>query len=211
MTGIFVTSLQGQEESFARWEKAISKFEAADKERLPAPGGVLFIGSSSMRRWDLEKYFPDHDYVNRGFGGSQVADSIHFADRIILPYRPKTILLYAGDNDIAAGKSAARVAEDFQLFVKKVHAHLPKARIGFVAIKPSIKRWELVSKMRNANQLIEKQTKTNPLLGYIDIDAPMIGTDGKPRKDLFAEDGLHLNHKGYLLWSSIVKPFIEMK
>jgi lysophospholipase L1-like esterase len=193
-----------------RWEAAIRNFEAQDRKQMPPAGGILFVGSSSIVRWDVEKHFPHLPVINRGFGGSQIADSLHFADRIILPYRPKVIVLYAGDNDIAAGKSPRQVAADYRALVKKVRDALPKVRIVFVAIKPSIRRWHLVDKMREANRLIQAITAKDDRLVYVDVDPPMIGHDGKPRPELFAPDGLHLSAEGYKLWSSLVRPRLTL-
>ncbi|MDB4724495.1 SGNH/GDSL hydrolase family protein [bacterium] len=188
-----------------KWEKAIAKFEAADRKNQPKKGTVLFLGSSSIRGWDLKKWFPDHPYINRGFGGSQISDSIYFFDRLVTPYQPKTIVFYAGDNDISKGKSAKIVSEDFRKFAKLTTQALPQTQILFVAIKPSIKRWNLMNKMRVANQMIADFAKSNPKITFIDIDTPMIGSDGKPRQDLFLKDGLHINAKGYQIWSDRVK------
>ncbi|MBN2296794.1 MAG: hypothetical protein JXM70_30490 [Pirellulales bacterium] len=191
-----------------RWEPAIKKFETLDRKNPPQKEGILFIGSSSIRMWDLDKSFPKLPVINRGFGGSHIADSIHFADRIIFPYRPKTIVLYAGDNDLAAGKSVATVVADYRRFVKTVQAKLPRTRILFVAIKPSIARWKLIDKIRAANKQIQAETEKDKRLLFVDIDAPMIGPDGKPKADLFKKDGLHLNAKGYKLWNKIVGPLL---
>ena len=171
----------------------------------PAKGGVLFVGSSSIRFWDLEKHFPEFEPLNRGFGGSQVADSLHFAERIVLPYEPRIIVMYAGDNDIAAGKSPCEVQKDFQMFVALVHEKLPATRIVYVAIKPSIRRWKLVHKMRAANALILATCIEDEQLEFVDIDTPMIGGDGQPRPELFIQDGLHLSEAGYHLWSELVR------
>ena len=189
-----------------RWEGAIRAFEKADAENPPEKGGVLFIGSSSIRMWDLPRYFPDLAATNRGFGGSQVADSLRYADRILLPYAPRTVVLYAGDNDVAAGKSPEQVADDFRRFVEKVHGRLPDTRVVYIAIKPSLARWKLVEPMRRANRLIHDQTEKSPHLAFVDVDGPMIGADGKPRRELFLDDGLHLNDAGYRLWTSLVRP-----
>lgn len=200
----------GQEQDpFAKWEKAIAQMEESDRKAKPAEGGILFVGSSSIRLWDLHKSFPYDKPLNRGFGGSEIADSTHFAERIIFPHKPKKIFLYAGDNDIAKGKTANIVHEDYLKFVKTVHAKLPDAQIVFIAIKPSIKRWELVGKMRQANSLIEAETKKNAKLFYADTDKPMIGEDGLPRKELFAKDGLHLNEAGYKVWNKVMAPFFK--
>ena len=193
----------------SRWEKYIARFEAADKKQMPQPNGILFIGSSSIRMWKtLEQDFPGLPVINRGFGGSQIADSNHFARRIVHPYKPRQIVFYAGDNDVAAGKSPEKVLTDFQQFVKTVRAKLPKARVSFIAIKPSLSRWKLSGKMAMANSLVRNACSKNKRLDYIDIWQPMLGENGKPRPDLFLRDGLHLNAKGYALWTSIVKPYL---
>ena len=193
----------------SRWEKYIARFEAADKQQLPQPAGVLFIGSSSIRMWKtLEQDFAGLPVINRGFGGSQIADSNHFAGRIVHPYKPRQIVLYAGDNDVAAGKSPETVLADFQQFLKTVRAKLPKVRVSFIAIKPSLSRWKLSGKMAMANSLVRDACGKDKRLDYIDIWLPMLGANGKPRPDLFLGDGLHLNAKGYALWTSIVKPHL---
>jgi len=193
----------------SRWEKYIAHFEAADKKQMPAAGSILFIGSSSIRIWKtLEQDFPGLPIINRGFGGSQIADSNHFAARIVHPYKPRQIVLYAGDNDVNAGKSPETVLADFQQFVKTVHAKLPEARISFIAIKPSLSRWKLSGKMAKANSLVRDACSKDKRLDYIDIWQPMLGDNGKPRPDLFLRDGLHLNANGYALWTSIVKPHL---
>ncbi len=193
-----------------RWESKIRQFEARDKEQMPPSEGILFVGSSSIVGWDVEKCFPGLPVINRGFGGSQIADSIHFADRIIVPYRPKVVVLYAGDNDVAAGKSPDRVVADYRRFVAKVHEALPETRIVFVAIKPSLRRWNLVDKMREANRRIRRIAEKDERLALVDVDAPMIGDDGKPRAKLFRRDGLHLNAAGYKLWSALVFPHLKL-
>lgn len=198
------TQTKPADDPFAKWEKSISQFEAKMAESKPKPGGTLFIGSSSIRLWKLDESFPELNAVNHGFGGSEIADSIHFFDRAIVPLAPATIILYAGDNDMAHGKSAEVVHADFRKFVKLVHGKFPKTRIGFVAIKPSIKRWNLSSDMKDANDRIAKTCEANSKLTYIDIWTPMLGDDGKPMPDLFAKDGLHLNPKGYKMWTGVV-------
>ena len=198
------------ERSANRWEPRIRAFEAQDKENPPPKDGILFIGSSSIVGWDLGKWFPELPAINRGFGGSEIADSVHFADRIVWPYEPKIIVLYAGDNDIARGKTPQQVLADYRAFVGRVRKKLPQTRIVFVAIKPSIRRWQLVDKMREANRLIRAVTEKDERQVFVDIDPPMIGSDGKPRKELFKPDGLHLNADGYKLWSGLVRPHLEL-
>lgn len=193
------------EEKESRWEKDIKKFEAADKKNPPEKGSVLFLGSSSIRMWKLDKWFKGKPYINRGFGGSEISDSIEFMDRIVIPYEPKTIVFYAGDNDINKGKSAERVLKDYQTFVKSVHRQLPKTRVLFVAIKPSISRWKLSGEMKKANAMIAKYSEKDKRLQYVDIWTPMLNEEGKPAKKWFVEDNLHLSEAGYKLWTGIVK------
>lgn len=192
-----------------RWEASIAKFEAEDKAQPPAEGGIMFLGSSSIRMWDVHKWFPDLPVVNRGFGGSQIADSLFFAERIVLPRKPRVIVFYAGDNDIAAGKTPERVFADYKAFVAKIHKLLPETRIVYIAIKPSLRRWNLVEPMRKTNQMIQELSSKDDLLEYLDVDTPMIGADGQPRKELFREDGLHMSDAGYKIWTDLVMPHVK--
>jgi len=193
----------------SKWEKDIAKFEAADKKAAPPKKAHLFIGSSSVRLWDLKKSFPDLVTINRGFGGSELEDSLHFADRIVLPYQPKAIFLYAGDNDISKGKTSEIVVNDFQNFAKKVHATLPKTDIIFLPIKPSTKRWNLWPEMNKANLAIQKISQQSKRLHYLDTPAAMLKTGQPPAADLFKKDGLHLTPKGYSLWNKLVREWLK--
>jgi lysophospholipase L1-like esterase len=192
-----------------KWEKTIAGFEAADKKDPPPKHATLFIGSSSIRMWKIKDNFPDLVAINRGFGGSHIEDSLYYADRIVLPYEPKTIVFYAGDNDIAYGKPPELVFEHYKAFVKKVHDKLPKTRIIFICIKPSVSRWKLWDKMQAANALIRDYTKTDDRLLYADVVPTLLGDDGKPRKELFRDDGLHLNAEGYKLWAKVIGPLLD--
>jgi lysophospholipase L1-like esterase len=188
----------------------IAAFEAADRRDPPAPNGVLFVGSSSIRLWpSLANDFPGVRVVQRGFGGSEISDVVHYAPRIVLPYRPRLIVLYAGDNDLNAGESPESVLRDYQSFVELVRRSLPETRIAFVSIKPSGSRWALVEKMRMANELIRAYTARDPRLSYVDVFTPMLGGDGKPREELFVADRLHLSEQGYALWREILKPVVN--
>src|SRR5262249_51308029 len=147
----------------------IRAFEAQDRKQAPEPGGVLFLGSSSIRLWETARDFPDTQIINRGFGGSQIADSVHYADRVAIPYKPRLIMFYAGDNDIAAGKSADEVLADFKKFVVKIRASLPETRIAFIAIKPSPMRWKHFDTQCRANELVREFIKSDRRLSYIDV------------------------------------------
>jgi lysophospholipase L1-like esterase len=194
---------------FSRWEKSIAKFEAADEKKLPPENGILFVGSSSIVRWDVQKSFPDLPVINRGFGGSQLADSVHFAPRIVLKYKPRIVVLYAGDNDLAAGKSPETVVADFQAFVKTVHKALPETRILYLSIKASTRRWKIVDKIRDTNTRIAAECEKLPEVTYLDVFQPMLGSDGMPRQDLLAKDGLHLSDAGYALWNRLLRPYLK--
>jgi lysophospholipase L1-like esterase len=192
------------------WEKEISAFEASDKTNPPPKGAILFIGSSSIRMWQsLAKDFPDYKVINRGFGGSQIIDSVQFADRIAIPYQPKQIVLYAGGNDINAGKSPEQVFADYKAFVAKIHAALPQAKIDYISIAPNPARWAQVEKVKAANELIAQYTKSNPGLRFIDVYSQMLGKDGQPKPDIYLKDRLHMNAKGYELWTGIIRPYLN--
>ena len=193
----------------SQWSKEMAAFEQQDRAAPAKPGGIVFVGSSSIRLWDLGQAFPGMPILNRGFGGSQIVDSVNHAELLVLKHKPGIVVFYAGDNDIAAGKTPQAVAGDYKAFVSKVHATLPKTRIAFIAIKPSIQRWALVAKVREANALIRSYSAGDDLLGFIDVDGPMLGWDEKPRADLFVADGLHLSAKGYELWTRLVRPFLD--
>lgn len=192
----------------SNWEKTIQAFEEQDAENPPEKGGILFVGSSSIRAWKTDRDFPELDIVNRGFGGSQTSDVLYFMDRIVFPYEPRLIVVYVGDNDFAYGKSVERVWTDTTTFIETVHERLPETRIVYVAIKPSLARWNLVEKMRALNAKVQERAETDPLLDYLDIDTPMIGEDGRPRPELFIKDGLHMSEEGYALWNDLVRPYL---
>jgi lysophospholipase L1-like esterase len=185
---------------------AIAAFEAQDATNPPPRNAVLFVGSSSIRRWEtLAQDFPFTPVINRGFGGSTMAHVVHYADRIVLPYRPRLVVVYAGDNDLNSGKTPETLLTDFQAFVGKV----PEIPIVFLAIKPSPKRWALVEKTRVANRLIREFCATEPRLRYVDTFTPMLGADGQPRPELYAPDQLHPSRAGYQLWQSILTPYLH--
>lgn len=196
--------------NFAKWEKEISAFEASDKTNPPPKGAVLFIGSSTIRLWKtLQQDFPSVKVINRGFGGSEIVDSTHFAERIIFPYEPSRIFLRAGGNDLWAGKSAEEVFKDFKDFVAKVREKLPKTEIIFIGWNPTVARWSQVEKEKALNSLVKEYVEHGEGLQYIDTYSVPIGTDGKPRAELFMADKLHFNAEGYKLLAACLRPFVE--
>ena len=192
----------------AQWEPEIKAFEASDKTNPPPKHAIVFVGSSSIRFWKtLSKDFPDKQVINRGFGGSHVADSTAFAERIIFPYEPKLIVFYAGDNDLAEGSSVDQVVADYEAFVKKVREKLPDTTIAYISIKPSLLRWNLKDKMEAANAKIA--ALRGDKLKFIDVYHAMLGEDGKPLPDIFVGDRLHMNAKGYEIWVPVVRKQLE--
>ena len=195
----------GKLQNSEQWEEAIVAFESQDRKSPPSSGGVLFIGSSSIRKWDsLSEDFPNKNVINRGFGGSKIPDSIHFFERIVQPYKPSVIVLYAGDNDIGGGHTAQQVFDNFKVFSNLVAKRLPEAKLVFIAIKPSVTRWGLALEMHEANREIEKYSKRQSHISYANIWNPMLSDEGKPRPELFIADGLHLNAEGYKIWARVV-------
>jgi lysophospholipase L1-like esterase len=180
-----------------------------DRSTPPPKGGVLFIGSSTIRRWKtLQDDFPGRQVMNRGFGGSQIADSTHFAERIIFPYEPRMILLRAGGNDIHAGKSPEQVFADYRAFVHKVHARLPNTRIAYIATCPAPVRWEERDATKTLNALVEKYTRRHAYLKYIETYDMSVAPDGQPRRELFVADQLHFNAAGYKILADRVRPYL---
>jgi len=192
-----------------KWKEDIQKFKEQDSKTPPPQNAVLFIGSSSIRGWNTKKWFSDIETINRGFGGSYIIDSVYYADRIVIPYNPKTIVFYAGDNDTADGKNPEMIFADFKAFIIKVRKALPKTRIITISIKPSIDRWKFWSQMQKANSLIRSYCEKQPNIYFVDVSKVMLDSSGHPRKDIFLPDGLHINETGYQLWTLLVRPLID--
>jgi len=194
---------------FAKWEKEVAAMEAQDKISPPPKGEILFIGSSTVKRWTtLAQDFPQHKVINRGFGGTQIVDATHFADRLIFPHEPKLIFFRAGGNDLNAGKSAEQVFADYQEFVAKVQAKLPKTEIVFISLSPSIARWKQAHKEKALNDMVQKSIAGKPGLKYLETYDMVLGKDGMPREELFVADKLHFNAEGYKLFAERIRPFL---
>lgn len=193
------------------WEPDIRKFEEQDKINPPKPGAIVFAGSSSFARWStLSEGMKGLDVINRGFGGSQYSDLNQYAPRIVIAYHPAAVVVYEGDNDLAAGstKTPQSVAADAREFVGMVRSKSPRTWIYILSIKPSKARWKEWPHMNSANELIRAFARTQQHVQYIDVASAMFDAQGKLRDDLFAEDGLHPNAKCYALWTSIIKPVL---
>lgn len=193
----------------AEWEPAIRAFEEEDARVRRRPGSVVFVGSSSIRMWTtLAQDFPGVALVNRGYGGSRVYDSVRYAERIVVPYQPRAVVFYAGDNDLNDGRTPRQVRDDFAAFVRKVQAAAPQARIAFVSIKPSPSRAALLPQVREANALVRDFARGVRKVDYLDVFTPMLGADGAPREELFLDDRLHMNRAGYEIWIGVVGPWL---
>jgi lysophospholipase L1-like esterase len=191
----------------ARWHDSFAAFAAADHAHAPQPGGVVFVGSSSIRLWDgLETEFGagPAGIVKRGFGGSRMLDCRRHLGRLVVPYKPRLVVVYAGDNDLAEGRSPRDVLADFAAFVGGVRAALPQTRIAYLSIKPSPLRAALLPRVREANALIADYIEGAPNLDYIDVYSKMVDADGRPRAELYGADALHLNAAGYALWKAVI-------
>ncbi len=203
------TTRSAEEHNFVRWEKEISAYEKKDQETMPARGGIVFIGSSTIARWkSLARDFPEHPVINRGFGGSEIVDATHFADRLIFPYEPKQVFLRAGGNDIHAGKSVEAVFGDFKDFVAKVKGKLPETEVVYIAQCPAPSRWEERDAVKKLNDRVQAWAKDQAGVKYCETYDMTVTADGKPREDLFVQDRLHFNEEGYRLFKERVKPFL---
>lgn len=204
--GCQTVSREQREAAREKWRKELEQFARADATAPPEPGGTLFIGSSSFRLWtNLAAAFPERRVINRGFGGSQMHELLALSDRLVTPYQADEILVYEGDNDLAQKKAPEQVAREFREFARRIHRQQPRARIYFVAIKPSPSRVHLLSAGATANRLIREYCDAKPWLRFIEVHAPMLDARGQPRAELFVDDDLHLNAEGYRLWEELIR------
>jgi lysophospholipase L1-like esterase len=185
-------------------------FAAMDRVKPPRPGSVVVVGSSSVRLWQgLEGQFGNTVVLKRGFGGARLSDCIEHLEQLVVKYRPRLVLLYAGDNDLAEGTSPREVLGRFTTFAERIQQRLPTVRLAFISIKPSPARQALLQQARVANRLIASYVRGRPRLAYVDVFDAMLGSDGLPRRELFASDGLHMNSDGYALWRSALAPLVR--
>lgn len=189
----------------------IQNFKKQDSLSFPPAKTILFVGSSSFRKWEnVQSYFPGYNIINRGFGGSTLPDVIGYVNDIIIPYKPKQIVIYCGDNDLAASDTITPsiVCKRFQQLFFLIRNSLPGTRIDFISIKPSPSRERLINKIKESNTLIRVFLSKKKNTGYIDVYNKMILPNGKPRPDIFVEDKLHMNEKGYAIWQEAIRPYL---
>jgi lysophospholipase L1-like esterase len=191
-----------------RFAETIETFAVWDSKNSFPEDAILFVGSSSVRLWPTAIAFPGKPIINRGFGGSEISDVIYFYDQVIKPYAPSKIFVYAGDNDIGYGKTPDQVLQDYKELVELGRSDFPDTEFIFISIKPSKQRWANWPTMAEANRMVRKYAEGHPRLGYADLATPLLDKNGRP-KDVFVEDGLHLNEQGYKLWQQALAPYLE--
>ena len=208
--GFLCNPLSAQPKDPKRWEEKIQQFEKSDAANPVAPGAVLFVGSSSIAKWqDVDDYFPKHRTLNRGFGGSNFTDLIYFADRVIYPYKPSRIFVYEGDNDIAQGDTPETVLKNAKKLRKMIAKALGKEiPVIFISPKPSVARWEIRTKYESTNALLKAFAGKKKYTEFADVWTPAIGKDGKVFSHIFLEDNLHMNAEGYEIWQLVLAPYM---
>lgn len=193
------------------FSEEIQNFKKQDSATMPPKNAIVFVGSSSFRMWSTMKDdFRMHAVINRGFGGSSFPDLIRYANDVIIPYHPAQVVIYCGDNDLAASDTvtAQIVFDRFQELFNIIRKQLPETAIAFVSIKPSPSRVHLLQKVKTANELIKVFLQKHPKTAYIDVFSAMLDQQGVPKPDLFIDDKLHMNQKGYAIWVEIIEPFL---
>lgn len=208
---LFLVCMQHVQAQQPPFYDEIQNFKKMDNLKFPPANAILLTGSSSFRLWaDVQNYFPGYTIVNRAFGGSTIPDVIRYVDDVVIPYKPKQILIYCGDNDLASSDTvtAEMVAARFKQLFTAIRSKLPKVNIVYVSIKPSPSRQKLMPKMEKANQLIKDFLQKQSSTGFADVYHPMLNADGTPIKDIFKEDNLHMNAKGYAIWQKVLQPYL---
>jgi hypothetical protein len=192
------------------FEEEIQVFESADLQIPPPNNAIVCIGSSSIRGWHetIHDDLTPLTIIARGFGGSNMNDALYYTDRIILPYEPRAVIIYEGDNDIAQGIPPRKIIESFNEVINKIHRQLPQCRIYFLSIKPSASRWNMWPKMVQTNKLIAEKCANDGRLIFVDVSTAMLNEDGEPRDEIFLSDELHMNSVGYEIWANILKPIL---
>ena len=195
----------------APFRKEIEAFKKSDSRQLPPENAIVFVGSSSFRMWkSLEEDFPNHTVINRGFGGSSLPHVIDYVDEIVIPYKPKQVVVYCGENDFMNDTVTSEiVVARFKQFFQLLRAQLPRAHIAFISMKPSPSRQHLMPKISAANRSIKDFLEGQRGTAYINIWDPMLDKNGAPRRELFLSDMLHMNAKGYAIWKKALEPHLR--
>jgi len=203
--------LYSQEQKPAFWED-VQAFKKQDSISAPPKNAILFIGSSSFTMWkDLNEYFPGYKIINRAFGGSTLLDQLQYVREVVYPYKPKQVIIYCGENDLAASDTVDGndVANRFKSLFTMIRNKFPKVHIVYISMKPSPSRQMLAPKMISGNELIKKYLSSKGRTVLVDIYKEMINDEGKPREELFLEDNLHMNKNGYAIWKKAIEPYLK--
>lgn len=213
-TCVLTFSLQAQQaqQGPERWEETIQKMEQKDKDMPPRTGSILFVGSSSIAKWqDVGDYFPEYQVLNRGFGGSQFSDLIYYAHRVIYPYKPSKVFVYEGDNDIAAGDSPESILKEAKKLRKMIAKNLGKeVTVIFISPKPSVARWDIKEKYLVTNALLKKYAAKTAHTEFADVWTPALDENGMVFRHIFVQDNLHMNAEGYKIWQKALLPYVKM-
>lgn len=191
----------------ARFQKEVDSIVATNKS-VNKDNLILFTGSSSIRMWNLSASFPEHNVLNMGFGGSEMADLLYYVDKVIIPFKPKQIFIYEGDNDLSFGRTPEQILASADGILSFVRKHLPESEVIFISPKPSLERWALKEKYEDYNKKLKNWTAQKRNVRFADVWSPMLDKDGKVMQDIFIADGLHLNDKGYSIWTNALRKYV---
>jgi lysophospholipase L1-like esterase len=195
----------------SRFQKEVDSIVAANRS-VNKDNLILFTGSSSIRLWkNLNASFPNHNVLNMGFGGSEMADLLYYTDKLIIPFKPKQIFIYEGDNDLSFGRSPEQIIASADSILTLIRQHLPKSEVIFMSPKPSLKRWALKDKYEDYNKQLKHWTSKKHNVRFADLWTPMLDNDGIVMQDIFISDGLHLNEKGYSIWTNALRKYVTAK
>ncbi len=208
---LFLLTVSAQTYERAKlWDAEINALTEIDVKQTPPKNVVLFIGSSSIRFWkSLRGDFPQTNVINRGFGGSHLEDVNYYFEKLVAPFQAKSIFLYAGENDVTAGKTLETVLEDLKKFTALVREKSPRSKIYFISLKPSPSRWDLHDKFQQTNELIKTEIGKTKNAVFIDVWAEMLDEKGLPKAEIFIADKLHLNEKGYAIWREVLAKYLK--
>lgn len=205
-----VQTLVAQGPGLNKWDKEMEMFEKIDKMYPVGKTPIIFTGSSSIARWNnLGSYFPGKPVLNRGFGGSKTDEVIYYADKAILAYKPKQVVIYVGDNDISSGRTPDKVFSDLKELFTIIRMGAPKATITFISIKPSPSRWKYIPQIKAVNDSVKGYLATLPKADYVDVFTPMLNASGRPIPEYYVADSLHMTVAGYELWKGILKKYVK--
>ena len=208
-TFLILSGLCHAQKTFPAYAADIQNFKKQDSANYPPQNAILLVGSSSFTRWtDVNNYFPGYTIINRGFGGSTLKDVIRYTYDIIIPYQPKQIVIYCGENDVAEGVPAEEVFTTFKTLYQMVRTNLPSTVIHFVSLKPSPSRQPLLPEMKKVNQLVNGFIRKEKNAGFINVFPAMLNKNGEIMEDIFVADSLHLNAKGYAIWQKVLQPHL---